>query len=120
MKKRVESELQPLSAINSVFSRLASGEVPSRVVLDLGAGTGDAAAQLKRRFRRAEVIASVPVPEIEAYRSARYTGAGIVVGAAGNVDHEQIAGLAERLVSPPAGSSANGAAVMPDDQPHRR
>jgi propanol-preferring alcohol dehydrogenase len=26
--------LQPLSAINEVFERLAKGEVPSRVVLD--------------------------------------------------------------------------------------
>jgi alcohol dehydrogenase, propanol-preferring len=27
-------ELQPLSAINTVFERLAAGQVPSRVVLD--------------------------------------------------------------------------------------
>jgi len=26
--------LQPLSAINAVFARLAAGDVPSRVVLD--------------------------------------------------------------------------------------
>ena len=31
-------ELQPLSAINSVFGRLARGDVPSRVVLDFAAG----------------------------------------------------------------------------------
>ncbi len=41
----------------------------------------------RRVLGEAEVISSVPVPEIEAYRSARYTGANIVVGAAGNVDH---------------------------------
>ena len=72
----------------------------------------------RRVLGEAEVIASVPVPEIEAYRSARYTGADIVVGAAGHVDHEQIAGLAERLVSPAAGG--NGAAAPPSRRTERR
>jgi len=53
------------------------------------------------------VISSVPVPDIEAYRSAHYTGANVVVGAAGNVDHARIAELSERLVQPP-GAAANG------------
>jgi predicted Zn-dependent peptidase len=57
----------------------------------------------RRVLGEAEVISSVPVPEIEAYRSARYTGANVVVGAAGHLDHERIVALAERLVSPPAG-----------------
>jgi predicted Zn-dependent peptidase len=74
----------------------------------------------QRVLGEAEVISSVPVPEIEAYRSARYTGAGIVVGAAGNVDHGQIAALAERLVSPPAATSANGAAVAADGKARLR
>jgi len=33
-KVKADIELQPLSAINSVFERLARGQVPSRVVLD--------------------------------------------------------------------------------------
>jgi propanol-preferring alcohol dehydrogenase len=33
-KVKADIELQPLSAINDVFARLAKGEVPSRVVLD--------------------------------------------------------------------------------------
>ncbi|MBK6853987.1 MAG: zinc-dependent alcohol dehydrogenase [Burkholderiales bacterium] len=33
-KVKADTELQPLSAINDVFKRLANGEVPSRVVLD--------------------------------------------------------------------------------------
>ena len=33
-KVRADIELQPLSAINNVFARLAHGDVPSRVVLD--------------------------------------------------------------------------------------
>ncbi|MBT9491968.1 MAG: zinc-dependent alcohol dehydrogenase [Paucibacter sp.] len=36
-KVKADIELQPLSAINSVFERLAKGEVPSRVVLDFPA-----------------------------------------------------------------------------------
>ena len=63
----------------------------------------------RRVLGEAEVISSVPVPDIEAYRSARYTGANIVVGAAGNVDHAQIAELSERLVSPStAGTNGPG------------
>jgi predicted Zn-dependent peptidase len=48
------------------------------------------------------VIASIPVPDIEAYRSAHYAAPQIVVGAAGHLDHERIVTLAEKLVSPPA------------------
>ncbi len=69
----------------------------------------------RRVLGEAEVISSVPVPEIEAYRSARYTGANIVVGAAGNIDHAQIAELAERLVSPSTPGTNGQAAVKPED-----
>jgi propanol-preferring alcohol dehydrogenase len=31
---KADIELQPLSAINNVFNRLAHGDVPSRVVLE--------------------------------------------------------------------------------------
>jgi predicted Zn-dependent peptidase len=61
----------------------------------------------RRVLGEAEVISSIPVPDIEAYRSGRYTGAHVVVGAAGHLEHERIVALAERLVSPPAGG--NGA-----------
>jgi predicted Zn-dependent peptidase len=64
----------------------------------------------RRVLGEAKVISSVPVPDIEAYRSARYTGANVVVGAAGHLDHERIVALAERLVSPPAGG--DGAAAV--------
>jgi predicted Zn-dependent peptidase len=70
----------------------------------------------RRVLGEAEVISSVPIPEIEAYRSARYTGANVVVGAAGNVDHEQIATLAERLVSPAVASSGPTPAEQPADE----
>jgi predicted Zn-dependent peptidase len=65
----------------------------------------------RRVLGRAEVIASIPVPDIDAYHRQRYTGANLVVGAAGHLDHGQIVELAERLVSPPetGDSEANGA-----------
>ena len=39
-KVKADIELQPLSAINNVFERLAHGDVPSRVVLDFSAHQG--------------------------------------------------------------------------------
>jgi predicted Zn-dependent peptidase len=57
----------------------------------------------RRVLGDAEVIASIPVPEIDSYHRARYTGGHVVVGAAGHLDHERIVALAERLVSPAAG-----------------
>jgi len=52
----------------------------------------------------AQVIASIPVPDIDAYHGKRYVAPNIVVGAAGHLDHDRIAALAERLVSPAAGT----------------
>ena len=40
-KVRADIELQPLSAINDVFARLAHGEVPSRVVIDFSEHHGE-------------------------------------------------------------------------------
>jgi predicted Zn-dependent peptidase len=65
----------------------------------------------RRVLGEAEVIASIPVPDIDAYHRQRYTGASIVVGAAGHLEHERIVALTERLVSPPAGSNGAGPAV---------
>ena len=56
----------------------------------------------RRVLGEPEVIASIPVPDIEAYRSAHYAGPQIVVGAAGHLDHDRIVELAERLVNPPS------------------
>lgn len=56
----------------------------------------------RRVLGEPEVIASVPVPQIEDYRSSRYTAPQIVVGAAGHLDHDGIVELAQRLVNPPA------------------
>jgi predicted Zn-dependent peptidase len=55
----------------------------------------------RRVLGEAEVISSIPVTDIEAYRRAHYTAPQIVVGAAGHLDHDRIVALAERLVQPP-------------------
>jgi predicted Zn-dependent peptidase len=66
----------------------------------------------RRVLGEAEVIASIPVPDIQAYHQARYTGADIVVGAAGHLDHDRIVALAERLVQPGEGGGAAPAADL--------
>ena len=54
----------------------------------------------RRVLGEAEVIASIPIPDIDAYHQERYAGREIVVGAAGHLDHERIVALAEKLVNP--------------------
>jgi predicted Zn-dependent peptidase len=54
----------------------------------------------RRVLGEAEVIASIPIPEIDAYHRARYAGTEIVVGAAGHLDHDRIVALTEMLVGP--------------------
>ena len=61
----------------------------------------------------AEVISSVPVPTIAAWHDGRYTGANIVVAAAGNVDHERVVELVEGAVGGAAGG-ARSQAGSPD------
>jgi len=56
----------------------------------------------RRVLGEAEVISSIPIPDIDAYHRARYTGRNIVVAAAGNLDHEAIVELTRRHVEPPA------------------
>jgi len=57
----------------------------------------------RRVLGEAEVIASIPIPDIESYHHARYAGSEIVIGAAGHLEHERIVELAEKLVHPPEG-----------------
>lgn len=72
----------------------------------------------RRVLGEAEVISSIPVAEIESYRSSRYIGPHVVVGAAGHLEHERIVELAQRLVSPPPGE--DGAAPQPAEGVARR
>jgi predicted Zn-dependent peptidase len=85
---------------------------PQDRVHDVLAGAVFGAHPLGRRvLGEAEVIASIPVAEIDAYHRARYTAPNLVVGAAGHLDHERIVALSERLVSPPAGEDDAGPAA---------
>ncbi|HWJ42968.1 MAG TPA: pitrilysin family protein [Solirubrobacterales bacterium] len=69
----------------------------------------------RRVLGEPEVIASVPVPDIEDYRSSRYTAPQIVVGAAGHLDHDRIVEMAKRLVNPPAGGGEVSEVEMEGD-----
>ncbi|HEY1237687.1 MAG TPA: pitrilysin family protein [Solirubrobacterales bacterium] len=66
----------------------------------------------RRVLGEAEVISSIPVPDIDAYHQARYTGANIVVAAAGNIEHDAIVELTKRHVEPPV-ADRDRAAVEP-------
>ncbi|MEA2459364.1 MAG: hypothetical protein QOC95_2336 [Thermoleophilaceae bacterium] len=47
----------------------------------------------------AEVIGSVPVPDIAAYHDSRYVGSNLVVSAAGNLEHDRLVEMVERLAT---------------------
>ncbi|MEA2351284.1 MAG: hypothetical protein QOG86_2225 [Thermoleophilaceae bacterium] len=61
----------------------------------------------------ADVISSVPVPEIAAYHDACYTGSNVVVAAAGNVDHGRLVELVEAACGDASNGSSEGAAPAP-------
>jgi predicted Zn-dependent peptidase len=67
----------------------------------------------RRVLGEAEVISSIPIPDIDAYHRARYTGGNIVVAAAGNIEHEKIVELTKRHVEPPAAAGDGGALEAP-------
>ena len=63
---------------------------------------------------RADVVSSVPVPDIAAWHDGRYVPRNIVVAAAGNLEHERIVELVESAVGdapavPPGLVTPNGA-----------
>jgi predicted Zn-dependent peptidase len=94
---------------------------PQDRVHDILAGAVFGEHPLGRRvLGEAEVIASIPVPDISAYHQERYTGANVVIGAAGHLDHEQIGALAERLVSPPTAANGSGPPRQPSAEARLR
>jgi predicted Zn-dependent peptidase len=64
----------------------------------------------------ADVISSVPVPDIASYHDARYTPGRLVVSAAGNIDHGQLVSLTETALER-GGSNGNGVVELPHDAP---
>jgi predicted Zn-dependent peptidase len=53
----------------------------------------------------ADVIANVPVPDIASYHDGRYVGSNLVVSAAGNLDHDTLVALVERLAPAQPGAA---------------
>ncbi|HEY8083934.1 MAG TPA: pitrilysin family protein [Solirubrobacterales bacterium] len=66
----------------------------------------------RRVLGTADVISSIPVPDIDVYHQQRYTGGNVVVGAAGHLDHDQIVAMAEGLVP---SSTDNGEGEAADE-----
>ena len=62
----------------------------------------------RRVLGEAEVIASIPIPDISSYHRTHYTTDKVVVAAAGHLEHERIVELAERLVHPASSAESNG------------
>jgi predicted Zn-dependent peptidase len=62
---------------------------------------------------RAEVVSSVPVPQIAAWHDGRYVPGNMVVAAAGNLDHDAIVALVDGAF-PKQGAPAPVAAVSPN------
>jgi len=64
---------------------------------------------------RADVISSVPVPQIAQWHDHRYVAGNIVVAAAGNLDHERIVQLVDQAVggATPGGDGASTPSVAP-------
>jgi predicted Zn-dependent peptidase len=54
---------------------------------------------------RAEVVSSVPVPQIAAWHDMRYVPGKVVVAAAGNLDHDRIVGLVDAAFAGTAGQA---------------
>jgi predicted Zn-dependent peptidase len=59
----------------------------------------------RRILGSAEVIADTPVSEIAAYHRGHYVGPGLVVSAAGNLEHGRIVELATEHLAPVPGSA---------------
>ncbi len=95
---------------------------PADRVHDILAGAVFGEHPLGRRvLGETEVIASIPVPEIEAYHRQRYTAANVIIGAAGHLEHERIVELSERLISAePRAGAAPAAGRQPAEEARLR
>jgi predicted Zn-dependent peptidase len=74
---------------------------PQDRVHDVLAGAVFGSHPLGRRvLGEADVIASIPVGEIDSFHRTHYVAPSLVVAAAGHLEHEHVAGLAERHLAP--------------------
>jgi predicted Zn-dependent peptidase len=71
----------------------------------------------RRIIGSADVVGTIPIPEIRGYHDGRYTGENIVVAAAGNLEHQRIKELTERFMAETESSPSTigGEAEVPDD-----
>jgi len=74
----------------------------------------------RRVIGSADVIASIPVPEIQAYHRERYAARNLVVAVAGHVDHDHICELAGRLMDPERGGEPGVRDAEPELRPRLR
>ena len=65
---------------------------------------------------QAEVVSSVPIPDIAAYHDARYTPGRLVVAAAGSIDHDRLVGLTQAALDS-SGPNDHGVIELPHDAP---
>jgi predicted Zn-dependent peptidase len=68
----------------------------------------------------ADVVASVPVPDIATYHDRRYVASNLVIAAAGNVDHDALVELAERYAGCDAGRAEAPPSAPSSIAPGRR
>lgn len=70
----------------------------------------------RRVLGTADVIGSIPIPDISAYHQDRYRGSNVVVSASGSLEHEKIVELVRAHFQPGAGEVApvNGGAPSDD------
>jgi predicted Zn-dependent peptidase len=74
----------------------------------------------RRVLGQADVIAGIPVPEIDTYHRSRYTGPNIVVAAAGHLEHQRIEKLATRFLEPAGTANGRTDGARPAPQPRVR
>jgi predicted Zn-dependent peptidase len=60
----------------------------------------------RRILGTADVIGSIPIPDISAYHQARYVSSNIVVSASGNLQHDRIVELVAEHMQPVRGEAA--------------
>jgi predicted Zn-dependent peptidase len=70
----------------------------------------------RRVIGSADVIGSIPIPDIRGYHDEKYRGKNIVVAAAGNLEHAEIRELAQRFLGPEDGGEESDA---PSLQPEK-
>ncbi|HYP47996.1 MAG TPA: pitrilysin family protein, partial [Thermoleophilaceae bacterium] len=63
----------------------------------------------------ADVVGSVPVPQIAAWHDARYRPSNIVVSAAGNVEHDALVAMCERAFAGAGGSGSVPRPALPGE-----